>query len=57
MLDILLPYMLIADAIYGFIDGYNKSRRQPPEEKRGRRNKTYWSYRDPRTGIGFGFWD
>jgi len=57
MLDILLPYMLIAAAIYGFIDGYNKSRRQPPEEKRGRRNKTYWSYRDPRTGIGFGFWD
>lgn len=49
--------MLIAAAIYGFIDGYNKSRRQPPEEKGGRRNKTYWSYRDPKTGIGFGFWD
>jgi len=27
----------------------------PPRDKN--RKKTYWSYRDPKTGIGFGFWD
>ena len=57
MIDALLPYILIAAAIYGFIEGYNKSKREPQGEKEGRKNKTYWSYRDPKTGIGFGFWD
>lgn len=57
MIDALLPYILAVACVYGFIDGYLKAKQNTGEENRGKRSKTYWSYRDPKTGIGFGFWD
>lgn len=57
MIDALLPYILAVACVYGFIDGYLKAKQNTGKENHDNRSKTYWSYRDPKTGIGFGFWD
>ena len=43
-----LAWVLIGIFLYYFFN---------PPPKDPNRKKTYWSYRDPKTGIGSGFWD
>lgn len=48
-----MEYLVLLILGIVFIQGFCEGRKNSDNSNR---KKTYWTYRDPKTGIGFGMW-